>query len=152
MKHKTWFRLVLKAIGILLIAWAIPEMFGAIGWVFYMWPSASYLSPAEVFRISVTLAGPTIKIAFGCYLLFGGAALVNWIIPSNHPYCPDCGYNLTHQRSTDRCVECGSDITHLRREQQSLIGSRTDTAEDFRLPDEARSSGDDQATVRPPTG
>ncbi len=145
MKHKTWFRLVLKAIGIFLIAWAVPELLTAIGW-FFIW------AQDDLPRLLVALAGPAIKVVFGAYLLFGGAALVNRIIPSNHPYCPDCGYNLTHQRSTDRCVECGSDITHLRREQQSLIGSRAEAAEDFRLPDEARSSEDDQMTARPPTG
>ena len=61
------------------------------------------------------LASPVAQSAIGLYLLLGGAWLVNKCIPSNRPYCPECGYDLSSSKGSGRCPECGvpipSDIT-----------------------------------------
>lgn len=50
--------------------------------------------------------GSVARIAIGAYLLFGGARLVNFCIPSNRPYCPQCGYDV-REAGNEKCPECG---------------------------------------------
>jgi hypothetical protein len=107
MKHKTWFRLVLRAIGVLLIGIALPEFGGlslglAASLIFEdgllgydSWEMYAYSMPSYGFQLAI-----------GLYLLFGGEWIVNRVIPSNCPYCPHCGYNLSHHTG-ERCSECG---------------------------------------------
>ncbi|MCH7721708.1 MAG: hypothetical protein IH988_12095 [Planctomycetes bacterium] len=113
MKHKTWFRLVIKAIGVLLIGLSLPELatffglfnamstakpFGGTGFAGrsgWMW--MVYLAP---------YSGSIVQLAIGVYLLFGGKWIVNLCIPSNRPYCPECGYDLSKTTSAN-CPECG---------------------------------------------
>lgn len=107
MKHKTWFRLVLKAIGVLLLGLGTPNVIGPVvsviggvvtgaGWAGwgYQW-----------FYVGEAMGG-ALQVAFGLYLLAGGNWIINRVIPSNRPYCPDCGYDITNARG-ERCPECG---------------------------------------------
>ncbi len=121
MKHKTWFRLVLKAIGILLIGQWLNEFANSIWWLldvvisggdlyrgyannpYYTAPTTDY---REAVRLTFEFIGPILPFVFGLYLLFGGKWLVDKIIPSNRPYCPNCGYPLTDTAS-EQCPECG---------------------------------------------
>ncbi len=117
MKHKTWFRLVLKAIGIFLLATGAIELVDAVSRsagtaVFYgsFRPGRS----GSLFDLDQMLAaamvngvfGGIARLVIGAYLLFGGARLVNLCIPSNRPYCPHCGYDL-RAVSDEVCPECG---------------------------------------------
>ena len=108
MKHKTWFRLVLKAIGIVLIGlslsqvaplaiFAITLIAGYFG-VFYDPNMFLYNWPYWL--------GGVLEFSLGLYLLCGGKWLLNRIIPSNRPYCPECGYDLSKNQSAN-CPECG---------------------------------------------
>lgn len=113
MKHKTWFRLVIKAIGLLLIGLSLPGLvtffglfivlltaspFGAMGPVGQSgWMWSMYLAP---------YSGSIVQLAIGVYLLFGGKWIVNVCIPSNRPYCPECGYDLS-KATSENCPECG---------------------------------------------
>lgn len=113
MKHKTWFRLVMKVIGIALIAWSVPDVFQVLAWYVEMgrsdrWSAApgGGMETVDYILRGVYLLSPSIRLAFGLYLLFGGEWLINKIIPSNRPYCPECGYDLSHARD-ERCPECG---------------------------------------------
>ncbi len=117
MKHKTWFRLVLNAIGILLLGTGAIELvdavsrgigmasfsgafgFGGIG-------SAAELLQVLAFAVYNGAVGGIGRLVIGAYLLFGGAKLVNLCIPSNRPYCPHCGYDL-RAVSDELCPECG---------------------------------------------
>ncbi len=115
MKHKTWFRLVIKAIGVLLIGLSLREMsmlaFWVVVWLFdESQTSLRGMSPQYSFA-NVAYALPDLAVfAFGMYLFFGGAWIVNKCIPSNKPYCAECGYDLS-QSTGERCAECGTVIT-----------------------------------------
>lgn len=52
---------------------------------------------------------PAIKTAFGLYLLLDGRWFADRAIPSNRPYCGECGYELTGH-AQGRCPECGTPI------------------------------------------
>jgi hypothetical protein len=110
MKHKTWFRLVIKAIGILLIGLSLPGIGQALGFIVYL---AIGDKPSSLSRDTFWLlqglyyAGSVVQLALGLYLLLGGKWIVDRCIPSNRQYCPDCGYDLSRS-SSDRCAECGT--------------------------------------------
>jgi hypothetical protein len=56
--------------------------------------------------IFVQAVVPSAQLALGLYLFFGGEWIVNRAIPSNRPYCPECGYDLSRSRR-EHCPECG---------------------------------------------
>ena len=111
MKHKTWFRLIIRAIGVWVLATAIPSAASSISRYVtmffdssvgttnpYLWQSSYYLP--ELIRVGL-------QLGLGFYLLFGGDWIINKCIPSNRPYCPDCGYDLSHNSQAANCPECG---------------------------------------------
>lgn len=112
MKHKTWFRLVIKAIGIALLAFALPQLIGQIGtivWIAFNDPyQMSGFSWIDIFLPQAL--GPMmtafVQFAIGLYLFFGGGLIVGICIPSNRPYCPSCGYELL-RIDLPQCSECG---------------------------------------------
>jgi hypothetical protein len=110
MKHKTWFRLVLKAIGILIVCLNLPDLIYQIIYLCTRWQQSDPLSsgPTDGDLIA-QLTWPissSLGCALGAYLLFGGKWLVDLCIPSNRPYCPGCGYELSNS-TTAICPECG---------------------------------------------
>lgn len=105
MKHKTWFRLVLKAIGVLTVGTAIPVLiWSGTEVALSVWGVGSGLGMGEM-MISY-FVGSAAQVIFGLYLFFGGEWIVNMVIPSNRPYCPNCGYDVSRATS-GRCPECG---------------------------------------------
>ena len=109
MKHKTWFRLVLKAIGVLLVGSALPNFietwFSAVWWI--VEPTGTYLQNYPQWLLMVKPAAVTCQFVLGLYLFFGGHWVINKCIPSNRPYCPECGYDLSHNSPLTNCPECG---------------------------------------------
>lgn len=108
MKHKTLFRLLLKAIGILLIAFAIPELVAIMAYYLIVelpgsanWSAANWI---------YSMLAPAIQTAIGAYLFLEGKWVIDKCIPSNRPYCPECGYDLSHNTSSTNCPECGVTI------------------------------------------
>jgi hypothetical protein len=113
MKHKTWFRLAMKLIGILLIGFGLPQFVtDAVNYISWReWYLAQGRTPdgalPEWLSIALTLMPSGLQSAFGVYLLAGGGWIIDKCIPSNRPYCPECGYDLTHTKS-EACPECGT--------------------------------------------
>ena len=126
MKHKTWFRLVLQAIGVLLVGFCIPTLLQTtIGFLDLLIADGgwTFISPYGVYSNVRNPGDPSpywtqfwyafpyvAQFAFGLYLMCGGKWLLNKIIPSNRPYCPECGYDLTKNK-TAKCPECGVALT-----------------------------------------
>lgn len=111
MKHKTWFRLVLKAMGVFFalqgaayVVSSIPAT-ARVGWDFLV--TGYFVGDWSMFlwEVSGCLLGMPM-LAAGLYLFFGGEWIVNKAIPSNRPYCPHCGYDLSRGGGAV-CPECG---------------------------------------------
>lgn len=110
MKHKTWFRLVLKAIGVFLVADSAPGTLQLVAYVIEWLAQSSVNWGATMFPWSTLIVYPVASVAqaaFGLYLFFGGKFIVNLAIPSNRPYCPECGYDIGRAGGST-CPECGA--------------------------------------------
>ncbi len=113
MKHKTWFRLVLQAVGVLLVGFGAPDLIADIGgYIVWQYQIAGTVRGGAMGPVPdwlgflVQFLPPALQTAFGIYLMTGASWLLNKIIPSNRPYCPECGYELAHH-SSPKCPECG---------------------------------------------
>ena len=119
MKHKTWFRLVLKAIGVLLTGMGLPGMLMQLMQLSYFLqenPYSSFGAGMPTGYFWWTTFAPLVEhlglVVIGLYLLFGGEWVVDKCIPSNRPYCPECGYDLS-RASGERCPECGVSLPNV---------------------------------------
>ncbi len=117
MKHKTWLRLVLKCVGVLLIGLGLPEAIrqaGVFFQLFRMHAAAANTGAMPAFfgpngqglGFVVNFLAGFIQFAIGVYLFVGGRWVVDHLVPTNRPYCPDCGYPLKGL-TRDTCPECG---------------------------------------------
>lgn len=114
MKHKTIVRLALRLMGVYLLAIGLPTAVSQAANV-AMKLSGSANSPMTgndwSWLLPSVLYGGT-QIVLGAYLLFGGRLVVNTIVPSNRPYCPECSYELRPPISA-HCPECGASLQSL---------------------------------------
>src|SRR5687768_8992411 len=94
MKHKTLFRLLLKFLGVWLTCNGIVSLVGTLSSMV----RATWFAPAGTtysYAYWLSLPSGIVGCAMGMYLFFGGKWIVDMAIPSNRPYCHDCGYDLS---------------------------------------------------------
>ena len=107
MKYKTLFRLLIKVIGVWLFAEGVLALFGSI--IQYVSYFSQSTSARPFWWIIVIPAQGLARVGLGAYLFFGGRWIVDKAIPSNRPYCHECGYELSYAES-NRCPECGTEF------------------------------------------
>jgi hypothetical protein len=109
MKYKTAFRLTLRAIGVFVIARFFPELASVVVSLVQYSTLGSMQGVHDTYYViyGPQWVGSVVGVLIGLYLLLGGKWLADTIIPSNHEYCFECGYDLTGSRQSDRCPECG---------------------------------------------
>lgn len=105
MKYKTLVRLGVKLLGLFLTASAIPGLI-----ISCMVVGIDFWSTGALWGVSTLgLMFFAIQLLIGVYLFLSGAKwLVNRMVPSNRPYCPECAYELTGLPPAGVCPECGS--------------------------------------------
>lgn len=110
MKYKTAFRLALRAIGVFLIAESMPQLVAFLGSVIQsVFASASSaIPPGFGWYLVGSAGGEVARLSIGFYLFFRGEWIVNRAIPSNRPYCHECGYELRGLPAEGACPECGT--------------------------------------------
>jgi hypothetical protein len=112
MSDYSWFRLLIRAVGVLLLGLSLPLFLWTLGNLIAEIAQnarAGYGSSAASLFLShlPAMSGYGIQAAFGLYLLFGGASLVEFCLKGVRGRCARCGYNL--QGLADPvCHECGT--------------------------------------------
>lgn len=121
MRHKTLFRLMLKVVGVWVLVQPLASLPHLISTMIELWSSGMGLS---LEYLVPTWLGWALHLAMGLYLFFGGRWIVDLAIPSNRPYCPECGYDLS-STSGSVCPECGVTVPNSVRDQigQASSGS-----------------------------
>lgn len=108
MKHAGWFRLLLRVVGIVLVAYSAQYFVGLVIIVlqrlrdglfdshieFDLWLILSYISPA-------------LQLALGLYLFINPAWLMRASIADLQHHCPACWYDLRASPHVPNCPECG---------------------------------------------
>ena len=103
MQYKTLFRLLLKFLGVWLMANGVVSLAGTTS----NWVASWVMRPSYSYPYWAGLINGMVGIALGLYLFFGGKRIVDLAIPSNRPYCHECGYDLTGAVG-NVCNECGT--------------------------------------------
>ena len=106
MKDPVWFKLLVRGIGILLVAQSVPPIFSAIGAATILFKEG-WTNPGQNYWVSITAhgAGGLVQGVFGLYLLVGAPRLVRYCIRQVGTRCPGCDYDIRGLKGT--CPECG---------------------------------------------
>ena len=105
MKHKTAFRLGVRAIGVLVIAEGLPRLVDAALRFLVTVPVDGRGSFGEVLLL---FSYPVVAVCIGLYLLLRGDWVINLAFPSSGPYCTECAYRLIDVPPEGQCPECGT--------------------------------------------
>lgn len=103
----TWFRLAVRGIGVLLVAWGLPSFVSGV--VVIVWQIAEigplFGGSVDWWRLSFAL-GPFVQICLGVYLLVGAKSLISYCCRGALGMCPACNYDIRNVPG-NTCPECG---------------------------------------------
>ncbi|HEX8341646.1 MAG TPA: hypothetical protein VF624_12110 [Tepidisphaeraceae bacterium] len=111
MKYKTLARIALRLLGVYFIADSLFTLsFRAINLVeWYTGIFGVGFQGQTTHMMIANILPQFVRLAIGLYFFYGGRWVIDRIVPSNRPYCPECGYDLT-RNPTYQCPECGTMI------------------------------------------
>jgi len=108
MHYKTLFRILTKLLGVYFVVEGGAQLMTIVATALAMELMGS--PRADRSWQFLNLIYQVLLTAAGAYLFFFGQKVVALAVPSNRPYCAECGYELSNSPS-DVCPECG---THRR--------------------------------------
>ena len=120
MKYKTAFRLAVRLVGVFLAAQWVPSFAAGLASVAQTLIFGGGLLMPDTW-ILVTLIQSGLGIAIALYLFFRGEWIVNLAVPSNRPYCHECGYELTGLPADGQCPECGTEYRRPTRDGEEAV-------------------------------
>ncbi|MBX2850439.1 MAG: hypothetical protein KTR15_01690 [Phycisphaeraceae bacterium] len=127
MKHKTIIRLLIKLLGVFFLLNGVAGLLGAV--TYFLVVLDDYSAVGESFYLAYPLSaavGSGAALVAGLVMLLASNWLANALIPSNRPYCPNCGYELTGMRGND-CPECGVQLPQRHKQEIIAADQRPDT-------------------------
>lgn len=102
----SWFKLIMRLIGVLLIGLSLPTAAGAVASLIYGFVNgANYLEPGALIWL-FSLLPALAQLGIGLYLLFGSKWLMERCLRGIDSTCPNCAYDLTGATG-NTCSECG---------------------------------------------
>jgi hypothetical protein len=100
-----WFKLLVRAIGILLLALALPKILDVLYWAVEYWAYGTQVYSTRGFIASLAFAA--VDTAIAMYLVFGGRKLIEFCMLDLNDRCPRCGYSVSGLAGS-ACPECGT--------------------------------------------
>lgn len=124
MRHRGWFTLAIRAIGLYFIGTTFPMV-----WALMLTLIEEIAGTADqIDRMAYGMGIPNaIVFLFSIYLFFGAPRLVNWCLRRTAGICPVCGYDL-YGVTADKCPECGTPFTKKPQPESSTPSSEDETA------------------------
>ncbi len=135
----TWFRLMIRGIGVLLLGLALPEFITLAVW-FLQRPAiqvGGFSTASDLWSYVPGLIGILLKIGIALYLLFFAEGLIRRCLSDTIGRCPLCQYDLKGRRS-GICPECGVDLGMLYPAAQGHVVGPPITIADARLDADAQ--------------
>ena len=106
MRYKTLFRVLLKFLGV----WLFIEGLATIAAIVFQFVDLFSVGSVGLGFLGWGFSG-VVQLSAGLYLFFGGRWIVDMAIPSNRPFCPECGYDMSSPPGP-QCPECGTPTSH----------------------------------------
>jgi hypothetical protein len=109
MKDYRWFKIMVRAFGLLLVGMSIPYLTSAIEYAFTVFGSGA-MGSASMFwpRVAAYAVGALGQLLLGLYMLSGAPKFVRYCVDQADKRCIRCDYDLTGLAGT--CPECGLSI------------------------------------------
>lgn len=110
MTDYAWFRLLLKAVGVLLLGMSVPMLLWTLGSLLAQRIESGGITLTELGRGWLPpIMGYGSQVAIGLYLLLGGQRLIEYSLRGVRGRCAACGYNVAELKAPV-CPECGTPI------------------------------------------
>ena len=126
MNDFAWIKLLLRAVGVLLIGLGVPHALAMTGSIANGYINARGLHVWEWLPgYAASLEGYLAQVGFGFYLLVNGRAITRLCMSDLRNVCLQCGYDIASIPG-GTCPECG---TPIRREVAGADPKRSDAAQ-----------------------
>jgi hypothetical protein len=112
MSEYAWFKLLVRAVGLLLMGLSLPGLLWAAGEVITLLFEDTPGMSRYWMRFLPTTIHSAAELAIGAYLFFGGEQIIARCLREVRGHCASCGYDLS-ATSTGVCPECGAEFKPL---------------------------------------
>jgi hypothetical protein len=122
MSDYAWFKLLVRAIGVLLLGLSVPMLVEWVVQVAIAWDAWSPTATSWSLQQRVIWGLPSLlaygaQAAFGYYLLFKGEGIISRVLSEIHGRCAKCGYDLRGLKG-EACPECNTPLARAERVAQ----------------------------------
>lgn len=117
MNDATWFRLLLRAIGIVLVGFAAPTIVSYCGSIASMFVDRGRWGGGRLSGVSISemlymflpsASGHLMMLGLGVFLFIAPRRFVRWCVNDTVGRCGMCGYDLRGLTNNTKCTECGT--------------------------------------------